>query len=658
MTQGLNPLSTFFSALDPHAPLTQRNLWLIQAVAWIRGPNADPAQALERLQLFIDTVSADPALAQRLQHWWRALLESVDVTTLLADFGFAPRSAFVTEVGERLRRKLLPSTPDTIDAAELFSLVFNHPDDSRWLSAISEPQAEALAGLLTGSAAHLSLAGRNTVLDAIAYCTTQMQAAGFSPELRLRMSAKTLATRPFHMLDVDVQALRDSLGHSPEHEAALGQMVQRFRARLDACRHAAASVYTHLEENGISVGMVFRLRQMRERVLRIRELLELVLPTSPGPVAVRFLAHLALLGRDRSSLRALVRANSTLLATKVTERSAETGVHYITRDTSEYLSMLRKAAGGGALTGLTTLLKFMVGALALSAFWNGFWLAIVYAASFVLIQLLHCTLATKQPAMTAPALAAKLKTLTTPGAVSEFVDEVTHLVKSQVAAVLGNVFMVFPVVLAISAAWQYFFGHTMINTDAAHHVLDTLDIRSWALPFAAFTGLLLFAASIIAGWAENWFVLHRLDSALRYNPRITRWLGPSRAARWSTFMRENISGFASNISLGLMLGLVPAFANFFGLGLDVRHVTLSTGQLAAAIAAIGWDVLREPQLWWCLAAIPFIGALNLIVSFYFAFRLALQAHSVGRTDRLRIRSALWARLRREPLSFLLPTKRR
>jgi hypothetical protein len=90
--------------------------------------------------------------------------------------------------------------------------------------------------------------------------------------------------------------------------------------------------------------------------------------------------------------------------------------------------------------------------------------------------------------------------------------------------------------------------------------------------FAAFTGVLLFASSIIAGWTENWFVLHRLDSAMRYNPRITRLLGTARAAL-GALLRENISGFAANISLGFMLGLVPAFAGFFGLGLDVRHVT-------------------------------------------------------------------------------------
>jgi site-specific recombinase len=69
---------------------------------------------------------------------------------------------------------------------------------------------------------------------------------------------------------------------------------------------------------------------------------------------------------------------------------------------------------------------------------------------------------------------------------------------------------------------------------------------------------------------------------LRWNPRFTRALGTERARRWSKWLRANISGLAANISLGLMLGLVPAFTGFFGLELEVRHVTLSTGQVAAA----------------------------------------------------------------------------
>ena len=143
---------------------------------------------------------------------------------------------------------------------------------------------------------------------------------------------------------------------------------------------------------------------------------------------------------------------------------------------------------------------------------------------------------------------------------------------------------------------------------------------------------------------------------MRYNPRIGAVLGAARARRWADFMRTHISGFASNISLGLMLGLLPAFAAFFALGLDVRHVTLSAGQITAAAASLGPAALHLPALWWAVAAVPLIGALNVSVSFYFAFRLALRAHSVNAADRARIRGAIWARWRSRPASFFVPAR--
>ncbi len=121
-------------------------------------------------------------------------------------------------------------------------------------------------------------------------------------------------------------------------------------------------------------------------------------------------------------------------------------------------------------------------------------------------------------------------------------------------------------------------------------------------------------------------------------------------------MRHNVSGFASNISLGFMLGLLPAIFGFIGLGLEVRHVTLSTGQLGAACASLGWEVLRNPALWWAVASLPLIGALNLGVSFYMAFRVALRAHSVSDFGRVRIRRAVLERVRQAPLSFLWPAR--
>lgn len=649
-------LARLLAALDQSASLASRHLWLVRLLAWVRGGQESTPAALERVRQFLDAVEADPDLRLRLRAWWATLVDTVDMTTLLADFGFAPRTALVSEVAERLRRKLLPSSPETIDASELFSLALPTAFDAQWLAALQAQDLQRLSALLSDTGGPSTLWQR-ILLDAITYCAGQILSTGFAPELRLRMSEAAREAQPFHALIRDVESLRVEVLHGLRTRDRLDEAAQRLRERLEACRAAAATVYPHFEDNGISVGLVFLLRQLRERILRVRALLDCVLSPTPAASAAQLLAHLVLVGQERRSLRVLLAASSSILAAKMAERSAETGEHYITRTAAEYRAMVVKAAGGGAVMAFTTLLKFALYALALSAFWGGFWAGVNYAASFVLIQLLHFTVATKQPAMTAPAMAARLKELDTGAGVEPFVDEVTHLVRSQVAAVLGNVLVVFPAVWGLAQLWAWASGAPAISPETAAHVLESLHLLGPSVLFAAFTGVLLFTSSIIAGWTENWFVLHRLDSALRYNPRITRGLGGERAARWARFLRENISGFAANISLGFMLGLVPAFASFFGLGLDVRHVTLSSGQLGAASAALGLDILRLPAFWWAAATLPLLGALNVAVSFYLAFRLALRARNVSGVDRSRIYTAIRARLRTAPLSFFMPERR-
>ena len=652
-------LNQLLDSVDPQAPLAQRHLWVIALLDWVRGKSdAQPGAAASRVRLLLDALDARPEARERVRAWWLVLANTVDGAVWLADFGFAARMAFLSELNERMRQKFLPATPETSDSAELFSLAMPHPRDAAWIAALDADTLARLAQLLTTASPVPGLTHwQHEVLEAINYCASQISAAGFSAGLRQRMSTPAREMQPFHDLAMDVQAFRSAFIATPREAEAVDAAAARLRERLEACRAAAASVYPHLNEHGISVGLVFMLRQLRERLLRVRELMDCLLAAEPTASAARLVGRLAALGRERRSLRALLAANSSLLAAKVAERSAETGEHYITRTPAEYRGMLAQAAGGGAATAITTLAKFALGALALGAFWAGFWAGAMYAASFVFIQLMHWTLATKQPAMTAPAMAAKLKDLSSLAKVEEFVDEVAYLVRSQAAAVVGPVGMVVPCVLAISLAMQWGLGHPMIDRVEADHVFHTLHLLNpTTLLFAACTGVLLFVSSLIAGWTENWFVLHRLDSAMRYNPRITAALGTARADRWASFMRRNISGFASNISLGFMLGLVPPVLAFLSIGLEARHVTLSSGQLAAAAAAYGLDALTMPELWWCAAGIPLIGMLNLVVSFFLAFRLALRAHNVSGVDRIRIRSAVLARCRRRPASFFLPVR--
>jgi site-specific recombinase len=587
------------------------------------------------------------------------LLHAVDISSLLSDYGFSNRNAFVSELVQRLHRRWLPASPQTSDAAELFALALSHPTDAQWLAALPPATLARLANLLSAPS-HGHHARENpglthwqdALLDALTFCSSQIRATGFSPEIRLRMDSAAQQHSPFRELSASFDRLRDAWLSGEGMPAA----VQSYTDQLDACNQAASTVYQHLEAHGISVDLVFRLRQLRDRITRVRALLRCLLEGAQHQHSAQLLAHLATREQELRSVSALVNSSSSLLAAKVAERNSETGEHYITRTPGEYRSMLGQAAGGGVLTALTTALKFAVMAMGLSAFWFGFWAGVVYAASFVLIQLLHYTLATKQPAMTAPAMAAKLKDVSTPAALDAFVDEVAHLVRSQTAAVIGNVALVFPATVLLSLAVQLLRGTPMIDTQTAHYVLHSLTLQGPSVLYAAFTGVLLFSSSILAGWVENWFVLHRLDSALRYNPRITAVLGGRRAARWARFWRHNISGLAANISLGFILGLAPAILGFFAIPLDVRHVTLSSGQLGAACASLGAEVLQHPDFWWAVGAIPLIGLMNVGVSYFFAFRVALRAHEVSAIARSLIYKAIGRRLLTAPLSFLWPVR--
>jgi site-specific recombinase len=656
-------LTALLNAADPKAPLAERQLWLVRLMEWLRRAPVEGDAARNtplpvlRLKHLLNVLQRNQpqrdAVGAVLARFWR----EVDTVALFADFGFSPRMNFFGELGQRLRLHLLPITPETQDLGELFALLFPRERDAQWLAAIDDDTlarlVELLGPMLAGAQGEAS-DWRTPLLDGIAYLAAAVRASGHAGALRQRMSAELLADDPFRQLASAAERLAERARDA--EPTALLQEASYLRALLDACRRCASSVRAHLEQFGVSIDVVFEVDQLRARCERIEALLNTLLAPQPARELLHLIASLAQQAEARRGIRSLFARHYSLLARKVAERSAETGEHYITRDRAEYRAMLRAAAGGGAVIVATTFVKFLVGALGFAAFWAGLLAGINYAASFVIIHLMHWTVATKQPAMTAPAMADKLSDLSDDARVESFVDEVAHLIRSQAAGIIGNLMVAGPGVLAVQLAAQALFGKPLVGTESAEYVLHSLTLLGPTALYAAFTGVLLFASSLIAGWAENWFVWHRLDSAIAWNPRSIALLGAARARRWAAWWRNNISGLTANISLGLMLGLVPALASFFALPIEVRHVTLSTGQLAAALGALGTEVLHEPAFWWCAAAIPVTGVLNLTVSFVLAFKVALRSRGIRLADRSRIYRAIRARMRRKPLSFVLPPK--
>jgi site-specific recombinase len=94
----------------------------------------------------------------------------------------------------------------------------------------------------------------------------------------------------------------------------------------------------------------------------------------------------------------------------------------------------------------------------------------------------------------------------------------------------------------------------------------------------------------------------------------------------------------------MLIGFLPVLLDrFFGIGLEVRHITLQAASVAFCwlplldVGLLGWR-----EVGWSLAGIALTGVLNFTVSFALALRAALRALDLRPGER----RALWRDLRR------------
>ena len=345
-----------------------------------------------------------------------------------------------------------------------------------------------------------------------------------------------------------------------------------------------------------------------------------------------------------------------MLARKLVERAGRTGEHYITATRREYWHMLATAAGGGLVTLGTAAMKVEISSLYLPLFLEGLLAGTNYSLSFILIQLLGFTLATKQPSMTAATLAESIGEGTGRERLDELVTQVTRIVRSQLCAAIGNVTTVAMAALALESVYRSRTGRSFLDPEKAEYVIASLHpLQSGTIWYAMLTGVILWASSLAGGWMENFAVYRRLPQAIAEH-RLAWLVGP-RLLRWSSeVFARNVSGWAGSVALGLMLGMTPSLGAFFGLPLDVRHVTLSSGTLALALSEQGAPSLGQPGPLAAMAGIAIIFVLNLGVSFFLALAVALRAREVHRRERWSLLSAIARRFLRHPTEFLFPPR--
>jgi site-specific recombinase len=634
----LAPCVRQLEACDPDAPLAQRleaiedvARWVIDIPALKRLHRPAPLQ-LQQLRSLLDTLKAAPVLRQRFSATLASVLRDTTAVALFAESGMPSDRGLGSETIDRIARRVLPRPPDDEDLDRFVSRVFRTQRDCAWIEDAPVELFAEFAEVIGDVWGPL----RESMEDASALLCTRVSALGLSADLRERSDPMLVRDSPFFRLPL-----------TPLDQ--LGMVILECRGQLTAIRK-------RLETTGVSVDVVYcidAIRRMLQRIERMHPFLDPRTSSEERVKCARGMLGALTHGRiEDESLRQLARQNLGLLARKIIERVGHTGEHYVTSGRRDYFKMLASAAGGGFLTAFTVMGKVWSKSWHLAPFMEGLVNAGNYAGSFIVMQLLGFTLATKQPSMTAAALAQTIKEAKGEHRMDELVTLIKRISRSQFAAAVGNVFTVIPVAIAFDLLALATSGEHFLSPDKAHKTIASFHpLESGTIFFAALTGVLLWMSSLGAGWLENWVTYRRLPEAIRHH-RLKKVFGQHRMNRIATFITDHSAGIGGNVTLGVLLAMTPVAGMFFGLPLDVRHITLSTGSLTFSVMSLGSDSLTLAPV----IGIAIIGMCNFGVSFALALTVALRAREVSTRERVNLAVSVLREFLRRPHHFFYPPK--
>jgi site-specific recombinase len=641
--------------------------WLARVVAVLRPERRESHEAAEsRLHALIGVLEARPELAAALSRHLCTLLASRMHRILYAESGVLGQQGFWNALWHRVLGRTLPPAVDTNFLRDLVDEVFVHPRDHVWMRAIPREVWDALLGVLQVDGPAFEPARRrcrHEVYEAMRLTSVRLAALGSDTILLQYLPALARHESPFLVQAGETRGFVTRLlegSSSPTDDRHLEVLLRQCEDYVDVIRRRS-------REAGVNVNLVFVLTRIEQHIARLRQLRDLVsVDETAGLGADRadradrarvidFFLQLIRQQNRRNSVRDLFRGTGELLARRVTERASHSGEHYVTETRSEFLEMFRAAAGAGFIIAVMALVKIGIGKADLPLLWEGIGFSLNYGLGFVLIHLLHFTIATKQPAMTAATLAASLDGRDSHSAQLEAVARLAAQVsRTQWVAIAGNVLVTLLTAFAIILNLDRFAGLDPIGADKAAHLLH--DLHPWhslALLHAAIAGVYLFLSGLISGYYDNQALYHRIPQRLARVAWLRRLLGEQRLAALTDYVEHNLGALAGNFLFGCMLGMTPVVGELLGLPLDIRHVAFASANLAYGLTGVDFGV-SAGTIVVSVAGVLLIGLVNLTVSFSLALRVALRSRGIGPEQTEGLSAYVIRRFLDRPRDFFLP----
>ena len=623
---------------------------------WLRQGGATGAS--ERLAAFTRELDAAPshrALIGAHIHGW---LQNLHLYASLVSVGIFARTGIVHETATLLYDRWNPLPVDESQLQDVLDSVFNGSRDLDWLTAIAPRQWLSLFARLSendeqrGRTRRLMREESTYALEMLAI---RLSAEDLAPDL-IRLDKRLLELdSPFVALERELARLITSWRDHPDDATDAATLAQAH-VLIDQARQQLHHLNSRAIASGSSLATAHLLERLAQSLDRLEALLAVLTAESPESEARHWLALLNQLienGLRRRNIRHLWHRSAYLLSQSITQHKSAHGEHYIARGWQEYRRMYASAAGAGVIIALMALLKIKLASAVPS--YNAYILlsSLDYGIGFVLIYLCHCTVATKQPAMTAARMAEAIEqTQQGRAGARKLAQLLIDVNRSQSIAVLGNLSLAMLTAVLLSLLWADKSGAPLLDHHSAEHQMAALAMPS-ALFYAAIAAVWLFCSGIIAGYYDNRAQYLRLRERLRVNPLLRRLLREPARARFADFVHDHLGALASNFLFGVLLGITPWIGKTLELPLDIRHIAFSSANLAYATASHPAGI--GTFLYGFLAVIA-IGLVNLWVSFALALRVALRARDARFPPLRQFISVLREEIRREPRALFLPRR--
>lgn len=638
---------------------------LVDALRPRRADDGDAA--VHALRSLIYLLQQHPHWQQALRRYLLGFLATRRQLHLYTDTGIYRNEGFFSAAWRSVVQRFFPDERRPERLRDVIGLVFDHPRDHLWLRAVPMSLWQELLQLLS-PAEHEFIDERRRMtqemLDAVQVLSYRISGIGLEPELVRNYPAiedfespfltQNLAVRDY--LESYAAALREQASDPLRPGGLTHEDDSHVRVLLGQCTDIISKIRKNAAREGVSISLTYLLERLCQCIERLQTLLDLLENREPilrQPRLVRFWLDLIEADQRSNSVRDLISRNTELIALQVTEHASRTGEHYVTGNRREYWLMLQSAMGAGFIVGFMALLKILTAKLKLAPLAEAFAFSMNYSFGFMLVHVLHFTIATKQPAMTASRLAASIHK---GDEIDSLVQMIVSVFRSQFIAIIGNVCIALPTAWAIAALWSLQNGTHIVTPEKAQLMLrDINPIDSLALFYAAIAGVWLFLAGLISGYYDNKAIYARIPQRLRQRKTLRRLLGEQRLQRLSDYVERNLGALAGNFYFGIMLGSTGTLGYLLGLPIDIRHITFSAANFAYALVALDYKISWQVLLL-SLAGVAGIGLTNLLVSFGLALTVALKARRVSLFIGRDLAIGLLRHFLRHPSHFFWPPR--